>query len=91
MIVPAWKDDTSLMFLFYIGMIIAIGGLGLMIYDNYLQGEQNNLNEQNPKDVINSWNCDDLGDNILTQIKNNNSTFLDYQKDLYHFKCEVKP
>ena len=91
MILLLLKDDSRLMVLFYIGIIIAISGLGLMIYDIWVQNTQNELHQQNSKAQIDSWSCEKLGENILTQIKSDNQTLLQYQKDLYHFTCEVKP
>lgn len=72
-------------------IIIVLIGSSIVILGLVLANDESKKVTDEFKDIINSWPCDNLHDNILNQIKNNNSTLLDYQKDLYHFKCEAMP
>ena len=72
-------------------IIIILWGVSMLVPGLILETQEIELHSKQNKDIINSWPCDNLHDNILNQIKNNNSTLLDYQKDLYHFKCEAMP
>lgn len=43
------------------------------------------------RNEINLWSCEKLAQNILYQIKSDNQTYLQYQKDLYQYSCTNTP
>jgi len=41
------------------------------------------------RDYYIAFSCDILRENIVTQLRNGNSTWLDFQQDYYYHNCEI--
>lgn len=62
--------------------------LGIIIAVAMNWGVQEKIQELEQQSYTN-MSCDQLRQNIVFQLKTNNSTYLDFQKDYYYHSCEV--
>jgi len=80
--------DGEILFVFI--LLVLVCTLALFACINIIVGYSlDNEIDQISRNIFANMECEELKSNILYELETRNSTKIDYQREYYHYKCQI--